>query len=216
MPMSLSRLSCAALFIFMVFPAWAQNVEPASDAQKRPETPAPIEGVILAKPFELAEGYTFSFSQAAPTVRSGVILVLKVDPALAEPRDTLQPVLYAGDSPVQIISDGHPSGVLVGIAPEPVEIGETLFWFGRPSLPERVTPEIVTRERALARRAGIEPPSKEAMQRARAEPVKAENLATLLRDEVAEIIREYAPEDHQVADTLQLPIAGVKPGPNPE
>jgi hypothetical protein len=206
---------CACLLL-IVMPAQAQNASLGSDSspQALPDTPAPIEDIVLAKPFNLSEGYTFDWSSTAPTVRSGTILVLKVDPALVMPRDSLQPVLYAGDSPVQIISDGYPSGTLIGIVPGNIDLSEAPIWFGRPGLPERVTPEVIKEERALAERAGIAPLGEEAMARASAAAVESGDLASLLREEVADIVRDYAPEETELANRLQLPVAGAEPTPN--
>ena len=212
-PMSLICLY-ACLFL-VVMPAQAQNATPGSDPgpQALPETPAPIEDIILAKPFNLSEGYIFDWSKTATTVRSGTILVLKVNPSLVVPRATLQPVLYAGDSPVQIINDGYPSGTLIGIVPGNISLGDAPIWFGRPGLPERVTPEVMKEERALAERAGIKPLSDEALARASTAVTESSSLATLLRDEVADIVREYAPQESDLANRLQLPVAGTEAAP---
>lgn len=212
-PISFVCLS-ACLFLMLV-PARAQNAAPGSGTERQalPDTPAPIEDIILAKPFTLSEGYTFDWSKTAPAVRSGTILVLKVDPALVVPRDALQPVLYAGDSPVQIISGGYPSGTLIGIVPGNVSLSDAPIWFGRPGLPERATPEVIKEERALAERAGIAPPSDETLARAATATTESSNLATLLREEVADIVRKYAPQESDLANRLQLPVAGTEAAP---
>ena len=212
--MPFTRLfACLLLF---ALPALAQNAVPDAtvDTGPQPATPTPVEAVLLAKPFDLEEGYTFNWSGTEPTVRSGTILVLKVDPAMVLPRNALQPVLYAGDSPVQIISEDHFSGTLIGIVPGDIDLAEDLIWFGRPGLPERATPEVIAEERALAERAGIEPVGGDAMESAGAPTVGAGDLASLLREEVADIVREYAPQNSDLADRLQLPVTGAGTAPD--
>lgn len=185
----------------------------ATEMPSVPTTPAPVIDLVLARPFTLAEGYRYDWSEDAPVVKSGTLVVLEVDPDLVVPRNAAEPVLYAGNQPVQRLNQGHESGHVIGIIPGEIDLTQTPIWFGRPQLPERVSSQTVRTERALADTADVQPFAAENVQRATQEPLQASDLFSLLRDHVADLVLQYSPQERELAETWRLPVAGAAPTP---
>ncbi len=164
---------------------------------------------MYARSFTLEKGYRFTWSKERPLLTSGTLVVLKVDPALAFPRQEAEPVLYVGNQTAERVNCGHKSGHLIAIVPGDVDLAKTPIWFGTPGFPERVDANTARAERALADEAKIEPFSAEQVQAARAEggePVKVADVETLLRDYVAPLILRYSPDEKRLADAFRVPI----------
>jgi len=175
-----------------------------------PPTPAAVSDVVYVRPFELANGFSYTWNQERPTVTSGTLLVLKVsDKNLVLPRQMPEPVLYVGDSTAQRINSGYESGYVVALVPGEVDLATAPIWFGTPELPERVSNAMVGQERAKATAAGIGPVSKATQGAAQARggaALQAEDLSALLRTEVAELILEYSPQEKDLADGFRVPV----------
>lgn len=208
-------LCLSALAIVAACRATANQDDPraiASVAEDRlPPTPGGVIDIVEIHPFRLKEGYVFDWLRSRPVVSAGLLVVLKVDPRYVMPRDTAEPVLFAGDQTVQRLSQGDRSGFVVGIIPGEIDLAIAPVWFGRPQLPERVTPQIIKAERALAERAGIRPFGPETVERARREPIEAEDLEALLRGRAADLVLKYSPAEKHLAETWRLPSASPKP-----
>ncbi len=175
-----------------------------------PPTPAAIEGVVLARPFALEAGYEFAWRKEKPLVTEGYLLVLKVDPALVYPRQVAEPVLYAGDTTAERVNVGFGSGHLVVIVPCKVvetDLKKTLVWFGTPELPERCTAKTIADEREKAEKAGLQPPAAASIDAARAKGGAQLNVKNYdaLRQELAPLIKRYAPDETERADSLLVP-----------
>ena len=82
-----------------------------------PASPKPIKDILYARPFTLTKGYRNDWSKEHALVSSGLLVVLEVDPLLVAPRDAAEPVLYAGNTPVQRLNHGDRSGRVIGIVP---------------------------------------------------------------------------------------------------
>src|SRR6202022_4889067 len=82
-----------------------------------PAAPAAVKGVLAARRFTLGTPFPYTWTKEHIMVSSGTLVVLEVDPALVVPRDTLAPVLYAGNVPAMRLNHGHKSGRVVGIIP---------------------------------------------------------------------------------------------------
>ena len=135
--------------------------------------------------------------------------MLKVDKALVVPRAIATPVLYVGDQTAQRINHGHKSGHVIAIVPGEVDLTKDPIWFGTPRLPERVDAAIAKSERALAEKAGITPFPEKEVEAALAkggEPIKTTDMSALLRDQVAELILEYCPDEKHLADDFRVPV----------
>jgi hypothetical protein len=175
-----------------------------------PPTPAGIEGVVLARPFTLQAGYEFAWRKEKPLVTEGYILVLKVDPALVYPRQVAEPVLYAGDTTVERVNVGYGSGHVVVIMPgkfADTDLKKTLIWFGTPELPERVTAKTIAAEREKAEKAGLQPQSGASVDAALAKGGARLALKDYdaLRREMAPVIKQFAPDETELANNLLAP-----------
>jgi hypothetical protein len=187
--------------------AWAEG-PPAI-----PATPAAVDGLVYARTFTLDNGYTFTWSKAQPTVTTGTLLVLRVNPDLVFPRQVAEPVLYVGDSPAQRVNSGYESGYVVAIVPGEVDLTKAPIWFGTPDLPERVDATIVKAERRLANAAGIHPFAAEQVASATAtggDRLAVSSLEELLRTEVAELILAHSPQESNLADEFRVPVTAPK------
>ena len=122
-----------------------------------PETPSAPFDLLYARPFTLAEPMEYRWSRERPLVSEGWILVLEVDPAVAWPRQSAVPILYAGDQVARYALKGYPSGRVVVLVPARIDLHESPVWFGSPMLPEQVDRSVIESERSLARQAGIGP-----------------------------------------------------------
>ncbi len=185
----------------------------AGESPSVPTTPSPVIDLVFARPFTLAKGYKYNWSKDRPIVRSGILVVLKVDPDLVLPRNSAEPVLYAGNRTVQRLNHGHKSGYVIAIIPGEVDLTRAPIWFGRPELPERVTAQTIRSERALADAARIRPFVAKKVQGVTQGRLQASDLASLLRDHAANLVLEYSPQEKELAETWRLPVARVVPKP---
>ena len=143
-------------------------------------------------------------------VTAGTLVVLKVNPDLVVPRQSPEPVLYAGNQTAQRLNIGHESGHVIAIIPGEVDLTQITIWFGRPELPERVNAGMINSERALAEAAGIQPFASQKVQEATSEGggrLEVFDLHSLLRDHVAALVLQYSPQEKHLAETWRLPVA---------
>ncbi|HUD41723.1 MAG TPA: hypothetical protein VMR06_06950 [Dokdonella sp.] len=182
----------------------------AADAPPRVQdivTPAAVADVVHIQPFTLQEGYVFDWRQERPRVTSGTLAVFKVAPALVYPRDAAEPVLYAGSQTAQRLNHGYESGFVVALIPGDVNLAREPVWFGAADLPEWVNADTISSERAKAQQAGIAPFDESTVRSVTHDRLQSHDLASLLRDHVAEVVIRYAPQERALADTWRLPIA---------
>jgi hypothetical protein len=171
-------------------------------------TPAAVLDVLEIHPFRLRVGYHYGWLESRPFVSDGLLVVLRVDPSQVMPRNTAEPVLYAGDGTVQRLNQGQLSGYVIGIIPGQIDLASAPIWFGRPELPERVTPEVIKEERALADSAGIKAFSPDKIKGALRDVIEAGDLAALLRGPAADLVLKYSPDEKDLAQTWRLPTTG--------
>ena len=195
---------CALAFVSAVF----------GGGRALPATPAGIEELVYARSFTLAESYTFAWRKERPEVTSGLLLVLKVDPALVVPRQVAEPVLYVGDQSAQRVNFGNESGHVIAIVPGDVDLSRSPIWFGSPELPERVDVSTIKAERAKAASAGIVPLSSDKIASAFKRGGSSLALADkceLLRSEVSDLIVQYSPQEKHLAEAFNVSVS--KPAP---
>lgn len=200
------------IFYLLLFINVLSFSSPSLSADEPPDinkivTPAPVTDIAYVSPFSLAEGYRYDWRQERPFIDTGTLVVLKVNPDLVYPRNAAELVLYAGDQTVQRLNDGHESGYVIAIIPGDIDLAREPVWFGKPALPERVTADTIKTERTMADRAGIRPFDAEKIQSVTQKPLKASDLAALLRDYVAELVLKYSPQEKALAETWRLPVA---------
>ena len=119
--------------------------------------PAPVDDILLARPFTLDEPYTSRWQAEQPQVASGHVVVLRVRPSLVAPRAGSTPVLCAGSVTVEWLNDPHPSGVVIGVVRTDLDPLDTLIWFARHGYPAETTAETIDAERQVALEAGVMP-----------------------------------------------------------
>ncbi len=198
-----------ALGMFLMAPgAVAQNAE---RSLQLPATPAPVRNLLVAQPFTLETPFINTFSKAKERVSNGVLIVVEVDPALVIPRNSLEPVLYAGNVAVQRLNHGERSGRVIGIVPGTLNLTTAPIWFGTPELPERVTQNTIQYERGLAEKAGVRAFPAARLDSIQRPVIAAKDLATLLRTVAADLVYEYSPQEKHLADSWRLPEAKAVP-----
>ena len=189
-----------------------EEADPRNDAGEAQASQAPggVVDLLYAQPFVLEQSYVHRWRTEAPEVTEGWLVVLDVEAHRVEPRNSLEPVLYAGDQTVERINHGHASGRVVAVLPGPVDLDlEAIpFWFGAPELPERVTAASLAAERARAEAAGVEPFPTASVRAARdlgGPPVTlVDRMAVHQR--AAHLILEWSPADEALARSKLIPI----------
>ncbi len=171
---------------------------PASGDDAIPAVSVPDDGtavvrILAAQRFTLETPYASAWNAERSLVRSGTILVLEVEKKWLRPRQTRQPVLYAGDRPAEVMNCGHAAGRIVVIVPDPADgtarnLATTIFFFGTPMLAERATAERGRAELAEARAQGIGPLSEKRRVEPSASTLRLADQNALLREVGARII----------------------------
>ena len=176
-----------------------------------PSTPAPVKGILAARRFTLETPYQYTWTKEPRMVSTGVLVVLEVDPAYVVPRDSLEPVLYAGNVAVHRLNHGDRSGRVIGIIPDSIDLATAPIWFGTPELPGRVTRAMVETERAGAEKAGVRAFPQARISGVQRPAVAAKDLAELLRTVGAQLVYEFSPQEKELAESWRLPVAKAAP-----
>jgi hypothetical protein len=159
-----------------------------------PVTPASVE-LISARPFTLGEPLPIPGRPDLERSHEGLLLVVAAEPSLVWPRQTAQPVLYAGETLALRANHGWPAGrLVVGVIGTKTLDGLRL-WFGSPGLPERADASLIAEERELADAAGLVAFSELAIERALASGGEALELddAAELQPLITELLNEHDP-----------------------
>jgi len=165
-----------------------------------PQIPAAVD-LVYAAPFTLQQGFRSDWRNDRPLVTSGYLMVLRVNPSLVFPRQVSQPVLYAGVQTAERINVGYASGYIVVVVPNPVDLSQDRIWFGTPELPEQVTSNTALYQLRMAESAGIAVTLPDVLNRALRPALSLPNRTELLR-RAAELVRQYAPDEAELADNL--------------
>ncbi|GJM22663.1 MAG: hypothetical protein DHS20C15_25780 [Planctomycetota bacterium] len=162
--------------------------------------------LLLARPFQLDTPAVHVWRAEQPEYRSGWVLVMKVDPAMVAPRQTYEPVLFAGTQTVERINRAQLSGHLVGILPAApdAELADFPLFFGEPALPEQVDATRATQALATARDAGLSVASKSWVAERTESPVRFRDVSDLQLF-AADLIAEWAPDEQELVDGLRAP-----------
>jgi hypothetical protein len=206
----LFAVACAASMLVM--PACAAGQALGREGEiPTPPTPAAVKDILYARPFTLGTPYRYTWTKEPRMVSTGVLVVLEVEPAYVVPRDSLEPVLYAGNVAVHRLNHGHLSGRVIGIIPDNIDLATAPIWFGSPELPGRVTRAMIEAERAAAERAGVRPFPQARISGVLRPAVAEKDLATLLRTVGAELVYEFSPQEKDLAESWRLPVAKAPP-----
>ncbi|MSR19067.1 MAG: hypothetical protein EXS00_07890 [Phycisphaerales bacterium] len=186
-----------------------------------PRTPSAIIDVVVAQPFALELPFESEWRADQSVVSRGWLVVLRAPEALLIPRQTAEPVLYAGSTTAIRVAHGYTSGYMVAIVPacHPVDEGgvidadawvtlaDTAIWFGSPLLPERVDARLIAEETLAAAAAGITD-----LGNAAATKALAARASLVLKDRAAlaavarELVAQWAP-----AELAEAPQDAVVP-----
>jgi hypothetical protein len=166
-----------------------------------PATPAGVEDVVYAAPFVLQQGYVSDWRLERPVVARGHLVVLRVAPDLVYPRQTAEPVLYAGEQTVERLNVGYPSGYVVAIVPGTADLARVPIWFGTPRLPESVDGGTVRAERSRAEAAGIAPVPPGRIRSVLRKTLELADKSALLH-EAGALVELYAPDESERAAIL--------------
>ena len=214
--MSMNRFTVVILFLSIVMASTA--VAQHDKLPALPATPAPTGTVHYAERVVLDESFDYEWRAERPAVNAGWLLVVDVDAACVVPRQTEQPVLYAGTQVAMRYNVGFRAQRVVIFVPSTVDangeltlkLEEMPIWFGAPDLPERVDQNLIDAERAVANDAGIAPrPAQELApltDRQHAPRVLADRSA--LDRAAARLIIKYVPEEEELGRLLLAPPPG--------
>ncbi len=165
--------------------------------------------LIYAQKFEVEEPFVHDWQSEPARFHKGVLVVLEADQNYIHPRNSLEPVLYAGTTTVQKLNRAHLSGRVIGIIPGDVFLEDLPIWFGEPALPEQLTADDIEKQFNAARDAGITALPKAAIVAVTDEFVRSENLSAYLREHGADVVLRYAPQEESLAKSWRLPIVGT-------
>ncbi len=202
----LCLLTPQALFT-QVAPSGADKIPPVSIA----DDGNGVSRVVEAQRFSLQIPYRSVWRSDQPEVRSGWLIVLEVNIDFVQPRQTRQPVLFAGAHPAEVTNVGWKSGYLIVIVPdfeagEHPTLAELIFFFGTPMLPERVSVTRGLEELAAAQSGGITPLPPERLPLLPIEQESYVDVADLYAGAARRILR-HAPDEETRARAF---LAGEK------
>lgn len=159
-----------------------------------PALPAPVD-LVSARAFTLKEALPIPGRPDLERSGRGLLLVLAAQPALVWPRQSAQPVLYAGETLAARVNHGWPAGRLVVVVLGTSEMSGLPIWFGRTGLPEQVDPATIAAEREFADANGITAFPPRVIERALAaggEPLSLDD-ASELQPYLAALLDEHDP-----------------------
>ena len=176
------------------------------ESADRPAARLPSAAIVLleAVPFVLDEPFVHEWRAEQPLQRAGYLLALEVDPDLARPRQTYEPVLYVGQETAERINAPE-HGRLIVLVPAPVDaagqvvldLDRAPIWFGSLELPERVDGARIAQELAIARAAGIGPARKS--EQLTGLDLSARTIHARSRPDLdaylADLVERYSPEE---------------------
>ncbi len=203
----------AILAVTIFAGAWAARSRAAHPAGPAPSAARALRGgavreLVAAVPFTLRESYVHTWRKEAPFVDAGYLCVFAVDPAFVQPRQTAEPVLYAGDQTVERVNHGAESGRVVAIVPcakgTELDFTRTPVWFGEPGLPEQVDAAAIRAARLVHERTQAPLFSGDEVRAALARGGDALELETRvdLEHRAALLVLEHSPAEFELADGL--------------
>ena len=139
---------------------------------------------------------------------SGWLVALSVPPDMAFPRQIMTPVLYAGDTVVQLMNAGYPSGKIVGIVPGNQPLEGVRFYYGEPSLPEGLTRRMREDQLAKATDAGVPAQSvDDVMTALLPEPLRLKGEYQL-QQEAINWVERFSPEEQDLIQGARVQYIG--------
>jgi hypothetical protein len=204
-----SLLAIAALYVAVARGATAQDA--AAVGAQPLDQPVPVgavRGLLYARVFTLKKPYTYTFLKEQPAITRGWILVIEVDPEIAKPRQVDVPVLYVGDTPAHLTNTGYPTGRMVVIVPDWIDLSKAPIFFGSTELPERVDRARGARELTSGLGRTARPFAPEVLRAAFAAGGKPRRFAgsVELFRAIADLIDRYAGAPNTPAEIYRTPL----------
>lgn len=162
--------------------------------------PVGVHGVTLVQPFELKQPMAYQWQAGAPSMNSGTLLVVQVDPKQAIPRQAGGSNLYIGGVPAAVTHPGYTDGNMVVFVPGSPDWSTTPIFWAEGDLPERTT---LSDGLELAKAVGADPFPVAEMNRVTL-PAIAVNNESELYGHVAGLIEVHAPADRAFAHGYRL------------
>jgi hypothetical protein len=192
----------------------------AAFVRSAPADPPPLPAIALAgdvtllhaRPFTLDKPFTHVWRKEQPQFSSGWVLVLSVNPELVHPRQSAEPILFAGDQTAERVNFGDESGHVVAIVPSELDatgrpaldLSRTLLYFGAPGLPEQVDAARAGAELAAARKRGLQPPTRTVLE-ATVQPAVHFADDDELHLYCSDLIEHYSPQETDLVSGLRAP-----------
>ena len=162
--------------------------------------------LVYARRFVLEHPYTLQMRNDQPLVAKGWLIVVQANPELTVPRQSLGPLLFVDEWPVETMNTGRGTGMVVAIVPAPVDLGNVPIFYAVPEmLPESMAPADA---RSLAAAAPSEPPGRGVLRAA----LEAGGTTALLADRyqlslaAADLIERFAATESDAVDALRAEL----------
>ncbi|MEZ4237695.1 MAG: hypothetical protein R3F59_16415 [Myxococcota bacterium] len=155
--------------------------------------------IVWARPFTLAQPETWTMTASPRPFTEGLLVELRVDPAVAELREGRAPALFLGGEPLFRFNGDRVGGCVVGFVPGPVDLAAAPVFVGPATLPERLQADEA--DNAARGRPALPVGDVKAALAAGGAPLRAADLRDVQREAMARVAACSAtPEDHQRAD----------------
>lgn len=166
-----------------------------------------VYDIAYVLPFTVEQPFIHNWRAKTAYFHQGTLAVLKVNRELVQPKNGLEPVLYAGDQTAQRLSQGDESGFVLALIPEQVDLSSIPVWFGAPELPERITADHIKKEKSILASKKVPPFDRGKITAVSRDSVTTKDLAELLREYAAELIMEFSPQEEHLVKSWRLPVA---------
>lgn len=166
--------------------------------------PAQLE-LVHAERFHVDRPFRHAWRADRPAYQDGWLLVLAGDPALLQPRQARQPVLFVGAQVADRINAGT-SGKLVVLVPGEFALADAPIFFGGDTLPEELRQPQIDAELAQARAAGALPPSAPALTNAVREGVQVFADDHALRLRAIDLVEQHSPAEKALIEAARVPL----------
>jgi hypothetical protein len=214
--MKISNLILPALLASAVVGAVAvqQGWTPTGYDRKTVEE-SPV-ALLYAQPVTLEEPTTYLMRADQPVVSAGYLVVVQTNPAILPVRQAHNPILFAGDMPVERINGDDEPRVFIGFVPSgldarggfALDLARTpLYWAYPEVLPESLKPDLAQAALANALAGGAAPQAKERVGQALAAGGPVVHLGTYgdLRRHAASVIEQFSPGETDLIAGLRVP-----------
>lgn len=172
--------------------------------------------LLYAQPVTLEEPTTYLMRADQPVVSAGYLVVVQTNPAILPVRQAHNPLLFAGDMPIERINGDEEPRVFIGFVPSALDargaialdLARTpLFWAYPEVLPEALKPDLAQAALAHGLASGAAPQPKESVNRALAAGGPVVHLGTYgdLRRHAANVIEQFSPGEVDLIVGLRVP-----------